>query len=343
MSKTHIIATLGPSSHSPYMIQKLFDAGVDIFRLNFSHGSKDDHKARVETILSLLHTETRKPRILVDLQGPKIRITKTEKDIVYHYEEGEIFHLCPGEEVSTKNKVFVTYKNLCSEVFLHEKICINDGILTLKVISKEKDCLTVRTEKAGWLSSHKGVNFPESSLKTPAITKKDEEDLAFVLQNFGESIDFIALSFVRNKEDIVRIQEKIQKFPHISCISKIEKPEALENFGEILEASDGIMVARGDLGVETDLAKLPQYQKQCVLQAKKAKKFCIVATQMLESMREYAVPTRAEVLDIGNAVLDSADALMLSAETASGKYPYESVLMMKSIIDATEEYKSSLL
>jgi pyruvate kinase len=346
--KTKIIATLGPASNTEEKIKDLILAGVNIFRLNFSHGLPTEKQEIVKIIRKVSEKLNIPVAILADLQGPKIRTTKTKNDQKIILEKGKIIKIGSKNLESNQNYIDISYPNLIDEIKENQFILINDGYLKIqvkKINVKEKtaDCVVCNT---GEYSSFKGVNFPNIDLKVPSLTEKDLKDLDFILNNLKEEINFIALSFVRKSEDLDYLKASIKQHKaKIKVISKIEKPEAISNFCEILDNSDGIMVARGDLGIETSPELVPMLQKDFINKSNKKGKMVIVATQMLESMIKNPLPTRAEVSDVSNAILDGADAVMLSAESAAGDYPVESVLMMKKIAQITESspvYEKSL-
>lgn len=335
MRRAKIVCTIGPSSERREIIRQLILSGMDVARLNFSHGSYEWFR----TIVQLIREESIKlgksVSIMQDLQGIKIRIGDVCNGEV-KIEEGEIIEIFSGSEISDNRRIFILYPSLLEDLRAEEEILIDDGILRIKVIEKLSDRLRGIVVEGGILKSRKGVNLPYTRTSLSAFTEKDKADLKFGI-NLG--IDYIALSFVRNGSDI----ESVKKWANENgidippIISKIEKREALKNIEEILNLSDGIMVARGDLGVELPPEEVPFYQKFLIEIANKKKKMVITATQMLESMREHSRPTRAEASDVANAVLDGTDALMLSAETTIGKYPVESVRTMDLIIRFTED------
>ncbi|MEJ5227600.1 pyruvate kinase [Thermodesulfovibrio sp.] len=335
MRKAKIVCTIGPSTEKRETLRQLILAGMDVARLNFSHGSYEWFERIVKTIRQEAEKLGRPISILQDLQGIKIRIGEVENgecELV----EGETLEIFAGNGVSNCKTIFISYPPLLEDVRPEEEILIDDGLLKIKVIEKLQDRLVGVVVEGGALKSKKGVNLPYTRTTINAFTDKDKADLLFGLQL---DIDYIAVSFVRNERDIGTIKkwarEKGLSLPPI--ISKIEKREALKNIEAILEQSDGIMVARGDLGVELPTEEVPVYQKMLIEAANKKRKLVITATQMLESMREHSRPTRAEATDVANAVLDGTDALMLSAETTTGKYPVEAVKTMDSIIRFTEE------
>ena len=337
MRKTKIVATIGPSSRDPEIIKALIQIGVNVFRLNFSHGDHDYHKENVERIRKVAE-ELKKPvAILQDLSGPKIRIGEVKEPFLLH--QGEIleFYGEPviGEKTGTTAKVYIDHPEIFQDLKEGDLIYIADGLIKVKVREKRKDKIITEVIQGGVISSRKGVNFPGVHLSISAFTEKDKRDLEFGLKM---EVDLIALSFVNRKEDILECRKIVKKIGKNQPIfAKIETQKALENIEEIIEVSDGLMVARGDLGVEVPIEKVPVIQKELVKKAREAGKPVIIATQMLTSMINSTTPSRADVSDIANAVLDGADALMLSDETAVGKYPVETVKMMAKTIEEAEK------
>lgn len=333
-SKTKIVATIGPATSSKEKLRELILAGVDVCRLNFSHGKYEDHAGVIQNVRELNKELNTEVALLVDLQGPKLRIGEIEHNQVL-LKDGEEFCIVTNPCIGNNKQAYMTYEQFPQDVNEGEEILIDDGKLKLKVIStNRKDKVVTKVINGGVLSSHKGVNLPDTAVSLPCLTEKDIEDLNFAL---SQNIDWIGLSFVRKATDILALKERIKKAKaHSFVIAKIEKPEALNELDNIIDLSDGIMVARGDLGVEISFDKVPLIQKEivkkCLLQAKPV----IIATQMLESMISTFRPTRAEATDVANAVLDGADALMLSGETSVGKFPIETVSAMQRIINYTE-------
>ena len=325
--KTKIIATIGPAISTRPILKKIIQKGVNVCRINFSHTSHEKAREIISLIKSINQELDVHTAILADLQGPKIRIGALSKPIKII--KGEDFFITTNK--LDKKGVFVNYKNFAKDVKPKDIVLLDDGKLRLHVVSTDKKSL-VKTKVVfgGILSSNKGVNLPNTRISLPCLTKKDLEDLEFVL---SENISWIALSFVREAEDVLKLKRLIKKKnSKAGVISKIEKPEAIEFIDEIISVSDGVMVARGDLGVEVPAFRVPAYQKMIVSKAVKKAKPVIIATQMLESMTENAVATRAEVNDVANAVIDGADAVMLSGETSIGKFPLQTVDTMRSII-----------
>jgi pyruvate kinase len=334
-SKTKIVATIGPATSSKENLRKLIFAGANVCRLNFSHGSYDDHAIVIKNIRELnkeLHTEV---AILADLQGPKLRIGEIENNQVL-LNDGDEFSIVTHKCVGNKSMAYMTYEQFPMDVNEGEDILIDDGKIRLTVVStNRKDTVLTRVINGGVLSSHKGVNLPNTAVSLPCLTEKDIEDLNFAL---SQNVDWIGLSFVRKSTDIIELKERIKKQKaHVFVMAKIEKPEALTELDNIIDVSDGIMVARGDLGVEIPFDRVPSIQKEIVQKCLMYSKPVIIATQMLESMITTFRPTRAEATDVANAVLDGADALMLSAETSVGKFSIESVTAMQQIISYTEQ------
>ncbi|MDG1147812.1 MAG: pyruvate kinase [Crocinitomicaceae bacterium] len=336
MKKTKIIATMGPASSDKEILRQLFFEGVNVCRLNFSHGSHEDHAKTIQTIRELNDETGLNVAILADLQGPKIRTGKI-KDNSMELVEGSTVNISTTELLGSGDTFSINYSQLPQDVKEGERILLDDGKLSLEIKSTNgKDLITATVIYGGLLSSHKGVNLPNTKISMPSLTEKDLVDLAFALEN---NVDWIGLSFVRSARDIVELKERIFKqSAKAKVIAKIEKPEAIEDIDAIISASDAIMVARGDLGVEVPYQNVPLIQKslinKCILNAKPV----IVATQMMESMIVNSSPTRAEVNDVANAVLDGADAVMLSGETSVGKYPVEVIRTMRNIVLEMETF-----
>jgi len=332
--KTKIVATVGPASESKEQLLALANAGVNVFRLNFSHGDHAEHLARIQRIRELNEEKGLTLCILQDLQGPKIRIGKVENDEGVMLLPGSQLVFTNDEIIGTAERVSTPYKGMYHDVRPGERILLDDGKLEVKVIGVDGTDVVTEVVYGGRLKSKKGVNLPNTRVSIPSVTEKDYADLEFGLQH---DVEWIALSFVRQASDIQEVKDYIQaKCKQTRVVAKIEKPEAIDNIDEIIAITDGVMVARGDLGVELPAEDVPMIQKMIVEKANKAAKPVIVATQMLESMIDAARPTRAEINDIANSVLDGADAVMLSAETASGKYPILSVENMARTIQKVE-------
>lgn len=337
LKKTRIVATLGPASSSSDKIRSLLEEGVNVFRFNFSHGDHQTHLRNLESVYRVSEEMGYYPALLADLQGPKIRTGKTEGGIPVNLKSGSKIVLT-GEDVPCNEKIIsIDHPSLAREIGPGQQISINDGLIRLvadEVLPERREVHCTVTE-GGVYSSHKGVNFPDVRLSVPSLTRKDREDLDFILQH---RFQFIALSFVRSAEDIRELRSITgPKRPDINIIAKIEKPEAAENIDSILDVCDGIMVARGDLGVEAFPYSVPIIQKDLITKANRKAKSVIVATQMLESMIEHPLPTRAESTDVANAIFDGTDAVMLSGETAVGSYPVEAVQMMTRIAQTSEK------
>ena len=333
MRRTKILATLGPASSSEEVIDQLLTSGVDAFRLNFSHGKHEEHAKLVRTIRDVATELGRYVPIVGDIQGPKLRIG--EVDGVVQLENGQTFVVTTKEVLGNAKMVSTPFTPLPQEVQIGQRILINDGLVELVVTSVDGDRVTTRVLHGGPISSKKGMNFPDSELTIPAITDKDRVDVKFAVEL---NLDYIAASFIRRRGDIVELRELLHSHggDEMQVIAKLEKPQAIENLDEILEVSDGVMVARGDLGVEMPPEDVPIVQKKILARASRWGRFAITATQMLESMTTNSRPTRAEASDVANAIFDGSDAVMLSAETASGRYPVDAVRMMARIVFAAE-------
>lgn len=332
-NKTKIVATVGPASNSKEMLHALVKEGVDVFRLNFSHGSHNDHQKVVDYVREINKEIGSTVALLLDLQGPKIRIQEMQPDIVI--ERGQTFIITTRELIGNNEIASTSYKNLPNDVKPGDVILVDDGKLEFKVVEVRDIDVVTEVVYGGPLKSRKGINLPFSKVSAPSLTDKDLKDLEFGLKN---NIDWIALSFVRKAADIHSLRKIINDNNSTSrIVAKIEKPEALSNIDDVIAATDAVMVARGDLGVEIWLEEVPMVQKMLVEKCNKAGKPVIVATQMMESMIENPRPTRAETNDVANAVMDGADALMLSAETAAGKYPIEVIRSMVRTITSVEK------
>lgn len=336
MKKTKIIATMGPSTADKETLKSMFKEGLNVCRLNFSHGSHDDHLHFIKIIRELNDETGMNVAILADLQGPKIRIDKmagSGAELI----ENSIITIQTTEVEGTSDLVSINYKELPKDVSVGERILLDDGKLVLQVEStNKKDSLKAKVLFGGRLTSHKGVNLPNTKISLPCLTEKDLKDLDFALEH---NVDWIGLSFVRSASDIMELKQIIStKMAKAKVIAKIEKPEAIEEIDEIMKESDAIMVARGDLGVEIPYQNVPLIQKKLIQQARSHAKPIIVATQMMESMITNSTPTRAEVNDVANAVLDGADAVMLSGETSVGKHPIEVIKTMVNIVLEVESF-----
>ena len=333
MRKTKIVCTIGPASESREMLKKLILAGMNVARLNFSHGTYEAHKKVVLAIRSLSEKLGRPVALLQDLQGPKIRTGKFEGGSV-ELKAREEWVVTPRKTVGKQGIIQVSYPRIAEELTKGQRILLADGDMELEVMSRKGSDLLCRVITGGTLGERKGVNLPGIRTVLPSLTKKDKEDLEFGIEM---GVDYMALSFVRSRKDVRALKRILtSRDANIPVISKIEKPQALEDLEAILDASDGVMVARGDLGVELSPEKVPMAQKRIIRMASERNKWIITATQMLESMTEHARPTRAETSDVANAILDGTDAVMLSGETSVGRYPVGSVRMMDLIARETE-------
>ncbi len=333
--KTKIVATLGPATSKKEVLKEMILAGVDVFRINFSHASYDDVTERIKMIRELNEELEVNTSILADLQGPKLRVGVMGGEAV----------VAPGDEITfatgepfegTAQRVYMNYKNFPIDVKPGERILLDDGKLIFEVKSTNgKDEVTATVIQGGPLKSKKGVNLPNTAISLPALTKKDIKDAIYAIEH---KVDWIALSFVRHSQDLMDLQELISKHTDhkIPIVAKIEKPEAVENIDKIVAYCDGLMVARGDLGVEVPAHEVPLIQKKLVLRAKKARIPVIIATQMMETMITSLTPTRAEVNDVANSVMDGADAVMLSGETSVGNYPVQVIEKITSILNSVE-------
>lgn len=332
--RTKIVATVGPACDTYDKLLELVKAGVNVFRLNFSHGTHEDKAKIIEHIRQINKTEPYNIAILGDLQGPKLRVGEIENGQI-EVAEGDILTFTNEKVIGTKEKIYVSYPNFHSDVKIGNTILIDDGKLEVRVLSIEKNNdVKVVVTLGGTLSSKKGINLPDTKITLPALTDKDLADLEFII---NQKLDWVALSFVRNVKDLIILRNKLEeKKSKLKIIAKIEKPEAIENIRDIIVESDGIMVARGDLGVELPIEKVPLIQKQIIKKCIHRAKPVIVATQMMESMIERTKPNRSEITDVANAVLEGADAVMLSGETATGAHPTLVVETMKKIITEVE-------
>jgi len=332
--KTKIVATLGPATSTKETLTELATAGVNVFRINFSHAAYDTVKERIKMIREMNEEMGYNVAILADLQGPKLRVGVMEEGVVL--ENGQTFTFTTEECTGTKEKAFMTYQRFPKDVKVGENILVDDGKLLFEVVSTdgEKE-VKVKVIVGGPLKSKKGVNLPNTNISLPALTEKDRKDAIFALE---QKVDWIALSFVRNPEDLRMLRDLIEQHSdyRVPVVAKIEKPEAVQNIDSIIAYTDGLMVARGDLGVEIPMQDVPLIQKMLVEKAKKARIPVIIATQMMETMIENSVPTRAEVNDVANSIMDGADAVMLSGETSVGKHPVRVIEKMSEIIRSVE-------
>ena len=334
LRRAKIICTIGPSCNSEDGLRGLLSFGMDVARLNFSHGSHQDHAACIDTLRRIAAAEGRTVCILQDLQGPKIRTGALTGHVPVILKSGARVTITAREVEGTAEIIATTFKGLPAEMKSGSRILLSDGRIELRVVAVQGLDIECEVINGGTLAEHQGINLPGAALSIPALTEKDRCDLEFGLQ---QGVDAVALSFVRSANDVREVKEIISTHRlDIPVIAKLEKPQALDQLEEILEASDGVMVARGDLGVEMPPEKVPVIQKYVIRRAAEWRKPVIIATQMLESMIENPRPTRAEASDVANAIFDGTDAVMLSAETASGKYPREAVCMMAKIVVEAE-------
>ena len=332
--KAKIVCTLGPSSSSASMIRDLIRSGMDVARLNFSHGTQEEKARLIATIREIATAENKPICILQDLQGPKIRTGRLKYRTPVALKAGSRITITPRDIAGTSTVLSTTFKTLGREVQPGARILLSDGLIELRVRSIQGDDVECDVVNGGMLGEHKGINLPGTIVSVPSLTEKDEKDLEFGL---AHGVDIIAVSFIRTAADVQAVREKIRLArADVWVVAKLEKPQAIEHLEEILEISDAVMVARGDLGVEMPPEKVPIIQKHVIRRAAAWRKPVITATQMLESMIENPRPTRAEASDVANAIFDGSDAVMLSAETASGKYPREAVRMMAKIVSETE-------
>ena len=337
MKKTKIICTMGPNTNDESLMRKLVQSGMDIARFNFSHGDHEEQKMRMDMLKKIRDEEGKPIAILLDTKGPEIRtgILKDGKKVML--QAGNVFTLSTEDIVGDETKTSITYPGLVADVQVGSTILIDDGLIELKVKEKRDTEIVCKIVNGGELGERKGVNVPNVPVRLPAITDKDRDDLRFGVE---QKVDFIAASFVRNAECIFEIKAFLKECgaPYIPVIAKIENAEGIKNIDEIIRCADGIMVARGDLGVEIPAEEVPYLQKMIIQKCNDNYKPVITATQMLDSMIRNPRPTRAEVTDVANAVYDGTDAVMLSGETAQGKYPVEALQMMVHIVESTEEH-----
>lgn len=335
MKKTKIICSIGPASRKYEVMKSMVENGMNVARINFSHADLTEKKETVELVKKINKELKTNVGILYDTKGPDFRTGIVENDGI-NLKEGKTIRIVKDDIVGTEEAITVNYKEALNNINIDDIILLEDGLMKLLVVDKDKKGLTCSIIVGGILGSRKGINVPGVDLDMPFISEQDKEDILYACHHDG---DFIALSFVSSKEDILAVKEILeQENSSMQIISKVESNTAISNIDEIIEYSDGIMVARGDLGVEVPMKELPIIQKKIIEKCRKAGKFCIVATEMLASMYKNARPTRAEVTDIANAVLDGTDAVMLSGETTTGKYPIEAVRYMAEIVENTEKY-----
>jgi len=334
--RTKIVCTLGPATTDPETIRRLVAAGMDVARMNFSHGTHEEHKQRVRRVREAAQKEGKVVTILQDLQGPKIRVGEVQGGSVMLREGDEVTVSTEGSEETTGNRIFIDYESLTQDAEEGERILIDDGLLELRVTGRNGSSLRATVVEGGPLRSRKGVNLPDIRISTPPMTEKDLKDLELGLEL---NVDVVALSFVQQRSDVEALAHRIDEVgKNTGVVAKIEKPQAVRNIDDILDIADGIMVARGDLGIEMPMEEVPGTQKRLIRKGMAAAKPVITATQMLESMVEDPRPTRAEASDVANAVLDGSDAVMLSAETAVGNHPVRVVEAMNQIIRQAEDY-----
>ena len=334
MRRAKIVCTLGPAVESIEKITELIDAGMNMARLNLSHGGHDEHQKRLDLVRTAAKKANKAVAILVDLQGPKIRLGRFSSG-PHELSRGDTFTITTDDIAGTKDRVGTTYKGLPGDCKAGDTIMIDDGKVSVQVVAVKGNDVITKVMQPGMVSNNKGINLPGVAVSLPALSEKDVADLRWGLK---AGADFIALSFVRNAADIKDVHKIMSEVGiKVPVIAKIEKPQAVENLQEIVDAFDGIMVARGDLGVELPIEDVPMVQKRCITMARESAKPVIVATQMLDSMISNSQPTRAEATDCANAVLDGADALMLSGETSVGDFPIDSVKIMARIIERTED------
>lgn len=332
--RTKIVATLGPACDSKEIIEQMMESGVNVFRINFSHAEYTEAERRIKIIREINEQRDFHVAILADLQGPKLRVGKMVKNVVL--EAGDSFTFTTEKCEGSKEKAYMTYKNFPKDVEIGEHILVDDGKLLFEVTATDRDTnVSTKILRGGPLKSKKGVNLPNTKISLPALTKKDKKDVHFAIKM---QVDWIALSFVRTPEDLIELHDLIKEHSayKIPIVAKIEKPEAVANIDKITPHCDALMAARGDLGVEVPMEEVPLIQKRLVLKAKKAHIPIIIATQMMETMITNQVPTRAEVNDVANSIMDGADAVMLSGETSVGEFPIEVIQQMRKIIESVE-------
>ena len=337
MKKTKVVCTMGPNTNDRELLKKLIENGMDVARFNFSHGDHEEQKSRMDLLKELRQELNTNTAILLDTKGPEIRtgVLKGGKRIML--KAGEQFTLTTEEIEGDESKVSITYEGLVQDVDAGRVILIDDGLIELKVVGKSEKEIFCEVINGGELGERKGVNVPNVAVRLPAITEKDKDDIRFGVE---QGIDFIAASFVRNAECVLEIKAYLKELgaPYVPIIAKVENAEGIKNIDEIIRAADGVMVARGDLGVEIPAEEVPYLQKMIIQKCNMNFKTVLTATQMLDSMMRNPRPTRAEVTDVANAVYDGTDAVMLSGETAQGKYPLEALQMMVHIIQNTEQH-----
>ena len=337
MKKTKVVCTMGPNTNDKELMRKLIKNGMDVARFNFSHGDHEEQKFRMDLLKQLREEEHTNTAILLDTKGPEIRTGLLKDGKKVNLQGGATFTLTTEDIVGDEKRVSISYAGLVDDVDAGKTILIDDGLIALKVLHKKGNDIVCEVVNGGELGERKGVNVPNVPVRLPAITEKDKDDIRFGVE---QGIDFIAASFVRNAECVLEIKAYLKELdaPYIPIIAKIENAEGIRNIDEIIRAADGIMVARGDLGVEIPAEEVPYLQKMMIQKCNSNFKTVITATQMLDSMMRNPRPTRAEVTEVANAVYDGTDAVMLSGETAQGKYPVEALQMMVHIIENTEQH-----
>ena len=341
MKKTKIVCTIGPKTESEEMLTNLLDAGMNVMRLNFSHGNYEEHGQRITNLRSVMSKSGHQAAILLDTKGPEIRTMKLEGGNDASLKAGQTFTFTTDQTIiGNADTVAVTYPGFAADLKIGNTVLVDDGLIGMEVINVTESTVVCKVLNKGDLGENKGVNLPGVSIQLPALAEKDKLDLIFGCE---QGVDFVAASFIRKRSDVLEIREHLKAHggEHIQIISKIENQEGLNNFDEILDASDGIMVARGDLGVEIPVEEVIFAQKMMIKKCNRARKVVITATQMLDSMIKNPRPTRAEAGDVANAILDGTDAVMLSGESAKGKYPLESVTIMATICERTDRVMKS--
>jgi len=341
MKKTKIVCTIGPKTESEEMLTNLLNAGMNVMRLNFSHGDYEEHGKRVANLRAVMKRTGHQAAILLDTKGPEIRTMKLEGGADAALKAGQTFTFTTDQSViGNAERVAVTYPGFAADLKIGNTVLVDDGLIGMEVIEVTENTVVCNVLNNGDLGENKGVNLPGVSIQLPALAEKDKHDLIFGCE---QGVDFVAASFIRKRSDVLEIREHLKQHggEHIQIISKIENQEGLNNFDEILEASDGIMVARGDLGVEIPVEEVIFAQKMMIKKCNRARKVVITATQMLDSMIKNPRPTRAEAGDVANAILDGTDAVMLSGESAKGKYPLEAVTIMATICERTDRVMKS--
>lgn len=333
MPNTKIVATLGPASDSPEAVRSLLEAGVDVFRMNASHGTQEELGRRIRTVREIARELSVHAGVLLDLQGPKIRLSTFEGGKCT-LQTGSTFTITTQPIVGGEAIASTTYADFATDVKIGDRILLNDGAVELRALSNDGVAVKCEVVSGGEIGDRKGINLPGVKVSAPSMTKKDISDLHYGIE---QGVDFVALSFVRTANDVLRLRFLLEeRDAQVPVIAKIEKPQGVQNLDAILKESDGVMVARGDLGIEVALEKVPSIQKNIIRKARAQGKFVITATQMLESMLEHPYPTRAEVSDVANAIYDGTDAVMLSGETAAGRYPVAAASMMRKIATEAE-------